>query len=63
MTPKNAATGSVTYAIMAAGANHTCALVAVPLGGIECWGANGSGQLGTGSLIPANQPTPSGVVQ
>jgi alpha-tubulin suppressor-like RCC1 family protein len=32
---------------LAAGADHTCASVAV--GGVECWGANDVGQIGNGS--------------
>ncbi|MFN8489082.1 MAG: cohesin domain-containing protein [Caldilineaceae bacterium] len=42
---------------LAAGGAHTCALTAS--GGVKCWGANESGQLGDGTTI--NQPRPINV--
>lgn len=49
---------SLTDAVaIAAGATFTCA--ARRAGGVACWGANGSGQLGTGSTTPS--PTPISV--
>jgi len=42
---------------IAAGQTHTCALT--PAGGIKCWGRNGNGQLGDGSLT--NRLTPVNV--
>lgn len=50
---------------LAAGSDHTCAVVD---GGVFCWGDNAKGQLGTGQLTPRRAPTPvpgfgSGVTQ
>ena len=36
---------------------HTCALLTY--GGVDCWGDNGNGQLGTGDT--SNRPTPTAV--
>jgi alpha-tubulin suppressor-like RCC1 family protein len=44
-------TGAVA---LGAGSLHTCALTQA--GGVLCWGANGSGQLGDGSLIGRTLP-------
>lgn len=40
---------------LAAGWNHTCALSLE--GGVRCWGAGESGQLGGGVLVPTSGPT------
>ena len=40
---------------LAVGNAHTCALLSG--GGVECWGANGNGQLGTGDLTDRHTPT------
>jgi alpha-tubulin suppressor-like RCC1 family protein len=48
--------GNVT--LLAADEAHTCALLGS--GGVWCWGANGSGQLGSGSFS-LNSPLPVGV--
>ena len=56
----------VTVTSVAAGGDHTCALTSD--GGVLCWGANDSGQLGNGLLENQLMPVPaagmsSGVVQ
>lgn len=48
--------GGVTA--VAAGKNHTCAVIN---GGLKCWGSNGSGQLGTDSDPGQLYPTPMDV--
>ena len=42
---------------LAAGFYHTCALLSG--GGVDCWGDNGYGQLGTGDAM--DRLTPTGV--
>jgi alpha-tubulin suppressor-like RCC1 family protein len=51
--PERAAALGVTD--VAAGANHTCAIVS---GTARCWGENGSGQLGDGSQTKRHTPMP-----
>ena len=45
---------------IAAGGAHTCALMTT--GGVRCWGANASGQLGDGSTADQNAPPAADVV-
>ena len=40
---------------LAAGGGHTCALLAG--GGVDCWGYNGYGELGTGDTNDRDTPT------
>jgi alpha-tubulin suppressor-like RCC1 family protein len=55
-TPTPVAGLPVTVVAVAAGGNHTCALLKT--GGAMCWGANDHGQLGDGSLASAPEPVP-----
>ncbi|MEP6690684.1 MAG: Ig-like domain-containing protein [Gemmatimonadaceae bacterium] len=46
------------FLYLAVGASHTCGFAATgsPVGALRCWGANGSGQLGDGTLVDRNTP-------
>lgn len=47
--------GGLTFVSISAGGSHTCGVTAD--GSLFCWGANGLGQLGDGTLIDRASPT------
>src|SRR5881628_2321203 len=51
-----AAPAGVSFAAVDAGDFHTCGVTAA--GTAYCWGANGSGQLGDGTMIDRSSPVP-----
>ncbi|MEO7254104.1 MAG: Ig-like domain repeat protein [Casimicrobium sp.] len=50
---------SASVIALAAGSNHTCALLST--GAMQCWGNNSLGQLGTGSTSPSTHLSPVSV--
>lgn len=51
-----AVAGGATYAMIAPGSSHTCAVTTTGIG--QCWGGNGNGQLGIDSIVTALVPRP-----
>lgn len=54
-TPVSVVAAGQTWAMVAAGVSHTCALTTG--GSLSCWGDNSAGQLGIGSNNPREIPT------
>lgn len=54
--PRDHASKPAVAVAVAAGANHTCALIAN--GTVQCWGKNDSGQLGNNSTSNSSTPVP-----
>lgn len=55
-TPRAVAIPQASVASVAAGGHHTCALKTN--GALWCWGHNGSGELGDGTVVDRPLPTP-----
>ena len=58
-TPPVAVTGLSNATALSAGSDFACALLSS--GSVECWGYNGSGQLGNGTTSTSPNPTPVSV--
>lgn len=50
--------GGQTFDAIAAGGDHSCAISSEASARAFCWGSNGSGELGNGSLSPSSSPVP-----
>ena len=53
-TPVATSGFSAGFSALAAGANHSCSVTSS--GGAQCWGWNGSGQLGNGNTVDSHIP-------
>ena len=50
--------GGQTFDALAASGDHSCAISSEASARVFCWGSNGSGELGNGSLSPSSSPLP-----
>ncbi|HEV8150255.1 MAG TPA: hypothetical protein VGP61_08745 [Gemmatimonadales bacterium] len=49
--------GGLSLSVVAAGLSHSCAIATGANGGVYCWGYNGQGQLGDGTIAQRIVPT------
>ncbi|MEZ4681267.1 MAG: hypothetical protein R2932_44340 [Caldilineaceae bacterium] len=56
-TPVAVTGASFRGSVLVAGANHTCALLILNGGTVQCWGQNDMGQLGNGTTTNSTTPT------
>ncbi len=57
LAPTAVGGGGLTLSIASAGLFHTCALATAPTAGMYCWGSNGGGELGDGTITQRIVPT------
>src|SRR6266545_2324690 len=57
LAPTAVGGGGLTLGIASAGLFHTCALATAPTAGMYCWGSNGGGELGDGTITQRIVPT------
>jgi alpha-tubulin suppressor-like RCC1 family protein/uncharacterized protein YjdB len=55
--------GGYKFVQISVGSSHSCGVIAGPLGEARCWGSNGNGRGGTGSLTPGNLWLPTLVME
>jgi alpha-tubulin suppressor-like RCC1 family protein/uncharacterized protein YjdB len=55
--------GGHKFVQISVGSSHSCGVIAGPLGEARCWGSNGNGRGGTGSMTPTNLWLPTPVME